>query len=216
VITFEGRSAHASAPNLGLNPHYAVASFLAALPTLELGQDQVLGPSTVAPTLYFTDQSSPNVIPGRVYLTLDWRNTPGESLAEIVAKLKNLLDRSLAGESGYQGQVSVTSKELTTYTGVSELWPSIFPPYILSENDKFVRAAHTALVNALGRDDGVKVWHFATDGGHLMTAGIPTIGFGPGDDRLAHTSRERISLAQIEEAVVGYVALILALAEAAR
>ena len=48
-----------------------------------------------------------------------------------------------------------------------------------------------------------------------MAAGIPTVGFGPGDDTLPHTNQERISLAQMEEAVVGYVALMLALAEAA-
>jgi acetylornithine deacetylase/succinyl-diaminopimelate desuccinylase-like protein len=43
-----------------------------------------------------------------------------------------------------------------------------------------------------------------------MAAGIPTVGFGPGDDRLAHTNQERISLAQMEEAVTAYTALILA------
>jgi succinyl-diaminopimelate desuccinylase len=41
------------------------------------------------------------------------------------------------------------------------------------------------------------------------------VGFGPGDERLAHTNQERISLAQMEEAVVAYLALIFALAEAA-
>ena len=63
---------------------------------------------------------------------------------------------------------------------------------------------------------GVDVWRFATDGGHLMAAGIPTIGFGPGDDALPHTNQERISLAQMEEALVAYVPLILSLAEAAK
>ena len=71
------------------------------------------------------------------------------------------------------------------------------------------------MVNVFGRDDGISVWRFATDGGHLMAAGIPTIGFGPGDDTLPHTSRERISLAQMQEATVGYVALMQALFESA-
>ena len=39
------------------------------------------------------------------------------------------------------------------------------------------------------------------DGGHLMQAGIPTVGFGPGNETLAHTSNERIDLAQMEEAL---------------
>jgi putative selenium metabolism hydrolase len=219
VVTFEGRSAHASVPHLGVNPHYAAAAFLSALPTLELPQDEVLGASTVTPTLYTTDQSSSNVIPGKVSLILDWRNVPAESPDMIIAKVKTLLDRSLASSHQAQGcraTVTVTDQEFTTYTGVSRLLPSIFPSFLLPETDRFVQQAHATLVNVLGRDDGVDIWHFATDGGHLMKAGIPTIGFGPGDDKLAHTNQERIPLAQIEEAVVCYAALILALAEAAK
>jgi acetylornithine deacetylase/succinyl-diaminopimelate desuccinylase-like protein len=71
------------------------------------------------------------------------------------------------------------------------------------------------LAEVLGRDEGIDIWRFATDGGHLMAAGIPTIGFGPGDERLAHTNQERMSLAQMEEAIVAYAALILTLAETA-
>lgn len=219
VVIFEGRSAHASVPHLGVNPHYAAAAFLSALPTLGLPQDEVLGASTVTPTLYTTDQSSSNVIPGRISLILDWRNIPDESPEMIIAKVKTLLDRSLASSSQTQGcraTVTITDQEFTTYTGVSQLLPSIFPSFLLPETDRFIQQAHTALVNVLGRDDGVDIWRFATDGGHLMKAGIPTIGFGPGDDKLAHTNQERIPLAQMEEAVGCYAALVLALAEAAK
>jgi acetylornithine deacetylase/succinyl-diaminopimelate desuccinylase-like protein len=136
----------------------------------------------------------------------------------VIAQVKTLLDGSLASSRETQGchaTVTITDKEFTTYTGVSQLLPSIFPSFLLSETDRFVQQAHTALINVLGRDDGVDIWRFATDGGHLMKAGIPTIGFGPGDDKLAHTNQERIPLAQMEEAVVSYAALVLALAEAA-
>lgn len=202
---FQGRSAHASVPHLAINPHYQAAAFLAALPNLPMAQDHTLGASTVAPTLYTTDQTSPNVTPGQVRLTLDWRNTPTETPARIVAKVAGLLNAE-------QAAVQVSTTVLTTYTGVSKTFPSIFPAFLLAADNPFVQAAHTALTQALGRDDGVDIWRFATDGGHLMAAGIPTVGFGPGDERLAHTNQERLNLAQMQEAVVGYVALILALA----
>ena len=83
----------------------------------------------------------------------------------------------------------------------------------MPEDSPFVQVSYAALVKTLGRAEGVDIWRFATDGGHLMAAGIPTIGFGPGDDTLPHTNQERISLLQMEEAVGGYVALILALAD---
>ncbi|RME99561.1 MAG: M20/M25/M40 family metallo-hydrolase, partial [Chloroflexi bacterium] len=158
---------------------------------------------------YSTDQISPNVIPGAVFLTLDWRNVPGESPDEIVGKIRALL----ADVAQMTANVAVTQKEFTTYTGMVKDFPSVFPSFILPEDDPVVQRAHTALVSALGRDDGIDIWRFATDGGHLMAAGIPTVGFGPGNEALAHTSHEQISLTQMEEAVVGYGALISALTQ---
>lgn len=218
ITTFKGHSAHASVPHLAVNPHYGAAAFLAHLPALAMAQDSTLGDSTVAPTLYATDQISPNVTPGNVYLTLDWRSVPSESPAQIVAKIESLLDTSLATETLHdiQATVEIATNELVTYTGMAETFPTIFPSFLLPEDHPLLQAARTALVEVLGRDEGIDVWRFATDGGHLMNAGIPTIGFGPGDERLAHTNQERISLAQMAEAVVAYAALILALAEARR
>jgi acetylornithine deacetylase/succinyl-diaminopimelate desuccinylase-like protein len=210
---FKGRSAHASVPHLGINPHYAVSAFLNRLPELAMATDNTLGNSSVAPTLYATDQISPNVIPGEVCLTLDWRNVPGESPEKIVAKIQALLDESLL-KSDSQATVAITAKEFTTYTGLDKVFPSVFPPFLLAVDDPFIQAARTTLIDVLGQDNGVDIWNFATDGGHLMTAGIPTIGFGPGDERLAHTNQERINLAQMGEAVVAYASLIFALAEA--
>jgi putative selenium metabolism hydrolase len=218
TATFRGHSAHASVPHLAANPHYGAAAFLAQLPTLELAQDSTLGISTGAPTLYATDQTSPNVTPGKVHLTLDWRNVSSESPAEIVAKVQTLLDASLATEAlrDIQATVEITTTELITYTGMAETFPAVFPSFLLPEDHPLLEAAQATLVEVLGRDEGIDIWRFATDGGHLMNAGIPTIGFGPGDERLAHTNQERIGLAQMTEAVVAYAALILTLAEARR
>jgi acetylornithine deacetylase/succinyl-diaminopimelate desuccinylase-like protein len=190
-----------------------VAEFLCKLPELKMIEQAGVGISTVVPTLYATDQISPNVIPGEVKLTLDWRNVPVESPEAIVDKIQGLLD-SLPGDN--HANVRISTTQLKTYTGIKEDFPAVFPSFLLAENDPFVQAAHATLVDVLGRDDGIDIWRFATDGGHLMNAGIPTIGFGPGDETLAHTNQERISLAQMEEAVVAYTALILALAEAVR
>jgi putative selenium metabolism hydrolase len=212
-VTFKGRSAHASVPHLGRNPHYAAAAFLSQLPGLDMVDNPDLGPATVAPTLYATDQVSYNVIPGEVYLDLDWREVPDEAAPAVVAKIQGLLERTLAtGEAEVSGAVKVINTNLTTYTGVHKVFPALFPSYLLAETDPLVQAARTALTEVFGEDRGATIWRFATDGGHLMAAGIPTIGFGPGDETLAHTNQERMNLQQLQEAVVAYAALILALA----
>lgn len=217
TITFEGRSAHASVPHLGLNPHYGAAAFLNQLSTLPMAQDVALGPSTVVPTLYATDQISPNVIPGKVILSLDWRNVPTESPEAIVTKLQQLVDTALKTTKNETGSalVEIVTTEFVTYTGLRKILPSIFPSFILAEDNPFIEASLAALTAVLGQEQNVDIWRFATDGGHLMVAGIPTIGFGPGDETLAHTNQERINLSQLKAAVPAYAALTLTLAEVA-
>ena len=217
IVEFKGRSAHASIPHLAVNPHFGAAMFLQSLDSLAMAYDNTLGYSTVVPTLYHTDQFSPNVIPETIQLTLDWRNVPAEAPDEIIAKVENLLAECLPRvhqSDSIQGRAFVNRSEFTTYTGMVEIFPSVFPSFILPEDDLLVQKAHRGLVRALQRDVDIGIWRFATDGGHLMSAGIPTLGFGPGDDQLAHTNQERVSLAQMEEALVGYLSLIMGLAAA--
>jgi succinyl-diaminopimelate desuccinylase len=200
-----GRSVHASVPEQGINPHYALARFLVRLEVLPMTQDPVFGASSVSPTLYRTDQTSANVTPGEAQLTLDWRNVPGETPEQIVERLTPLLAECLP--PGAESQVGVKSERLTTYTGHVEDFPSIFPSFALPVAHPLLGAAQRILSEALERSVPVGVWHFATDGGHLMAAGVPTIGFGPGDPALAHTNRERLPLEALVEGVAGYLAL---------
>ncbi len=206
-VTITGKSIHASVPHLGINPHFSMAVFLQKLRQLPMVDDATFGGSNVAPTLITTDQVSPNVTPGEIRLTLDWRNIPTESPAEIVAKVETLLNESLL--DGATGSVVPATRPFTTYTGVTVEQSAVFPSFELAENHPLVRQAHQTLSAALMADVPVDVWQFATDGGHLMAAGIPTLGFGPGDETLAHTNREHIAIADMVMALRGYTALAL-------
>ena len=65
-VTVRGKSVHASVPETGINPLYSVSRFLLSLRELrwEAHPDALeLGPTSIAPTLFSTDQSSPNVLP---------------------------------------------------------------------------------------------------------------------------------------------------------
>lgn len=204
---FEGRSVHASMPDLAINPHFSAARFLSGLRGLEMAGDPDYGASSVAPTRIWSEPSSANVTPVALHLVLDWRNIPGERPEAIVAKLEALLANSL--EPGCSGRIAVAEKVLVTYTGVRVTCPDTFPSFTTAAADPWLLGAQTALAAALGREVEVGVWRFATDGGHLAEAGATALGFGPGDDRLVHTVEERISLDQLVESVVGYLALSL-------
>lgn len=187
-VKFKGRSAHASAPHLGTNPHFAAAKFLQKLDQLPLANDEILGSATIAPTLYTTDQVSSNVIPSEAIVFLDWRNVPSETPSHAISELEKL-----AADCG-ECEVSVTRQPRKTYPGPTQDFASIFPPFSTASDHALVKAVTPIIAEATGRPVTPDVWNFATDGGHIHAAGIPTIGIGPGDDALAHTNQERIAI----------------------
>lgn len=209
-VKFSGRSAHASAPDLAINPHFAAAKFLRRLEMLSLQSDPVLGPATIAPTLYLTDQQSANVIPSEVTVYLDWRNVPAETPKHALETLNALIEPS---DDGATVAISVTEQPRRCYTGVTHDFASIFPPFATSPDSSSAVAAKSVIEASTGKPANADVWQFATDGGHLALAGIPCIGFGPGDDRLAHTNQERISINELKTAAATYGPLICKLAD---
>jgi len=203
-----GRSVHASMPDLGINPHFSMARFVAGLRTMEMAADHDYGVSTVAPTCVFSEPDSANITPSDLHLVLDWRNIPGESPSEIVAKLEALLERSL--ESGCQGRIEIATKELVSHTGFQMEYLDTFPSFTTPAEHPWLLEAQSVLEAGLGRGVEVGTWRFATDGGHFHAAGATVLGFGPGDAAIVHTAEERMPIDQLVESVVGYMALCLA------
>ena len=213
IVRVQGKSVHASVPHQGVNPHHVLARFIQRLESLPLAQDKTFGPSTVAPTLYLSDQKSSNVLPGEIRLHLDWRNIPGETAEDVLIQLYPLLDACLAEVKGSRGEVLLHTRDLDTYTGKAEIFPAVFPSFGLPADDPWLLKGQEVLTRALDRPVDVIIWPFATDGGHLMAAGIPAIGFGPAETHTLHTVRENVPLEMLLEGMQGYIALALELGE---
>ena len=208
-VRITGKAGHASAPDRAINPHYIAAAFLPGVRDLPMAEYSDFGHATLVPTIYRSDNESVNVIPESVFMHLDWRTVPGEDADAMVARLQALLDAALL--PGATGRVGVVQDAMTSYNGFSLTLPSVFPAYALAPDHWAVRAGESALAEALGRPAEASLWRFATDGGHLNAAGIPPIGFGPGREEDCHIANERLSLTQMEEALIGNAALALAL-----
>lgn len=195
VVHIQGRSVHASVPHNGVNPYEVLAAFVQRLAHLDMASHPDLGTSTVAPTLIRTDQTSANVIPGELWLTCDWRQVAGESAADARRKLQQVLDASLI--EGSSGRVHVPLYDRIAYTGARVKIAGDNPPYILAADHPAVRAASEILTPLLGPMAPAGIWQFATDGGHFAQAGMACVGFGPGDEMLAHTVNEHIPIDQL-------------------
>jgi succinyl-diaminopimelate desuccinylase len=209
IVRIVGHACHASAPERGVNPLYSLASFLTRIRNLDAVEDAFLGAETFAPTLLSTDQISANVVPGEVRLHIDWRTVPQRGPEEIRSEVARLLDGALV--DGATGEVRIKELDLRAYTGVTREVPAAFPSFVLPESDPMLGTARSALQAAFGHPVPVGRWTFATDGGHLNASGIPCIGFGPGDERLAHTNREHIPIGDLSKAALGNAVLAIAL-----
>jgi succinyl-diaminopimelate desuccinylase len=204
LVHIMGRSVHASVPERGVNPLYALGLFLGGLEGLEMPIDADLGPSTVAPTLLRTDQTSANVVPGEIWLTCDWRNIPGQTGEDARSMLAAVGARVLAENPSHAESeigVAVPIIERRTYTGLDRPIPGSNPAYILPADHPVVVAAESICRDVLKQERPTGVWRFATDGGHFAEAGMAPIGFGPGDEFLAHTINEHIEITALEEAM---------------
>ncbi len=198
-----GKSVHASVPEEGVSPYDVIGPFLTRLGELDMPYQEDLGHSSVAPTLVSSDQTSSNVIPSQIDLVLDWRHVPGESGEDARAKAQALAEDCLV--AGARVEVLLPTYRRVTYTGRTQELHGNNPAYILPIDHPAVAAACTILQPVIGTTAPADVgtWRFATDGGHFAAAGCACIGFGPGDELLAHTIKESIPISALETALDG-------------
>jgi len=210
-VTITGKSVHASVPQQGVNPLYSLSRFLLGVQQMVFDSDPrypELGPTTVAPTLISTDQTSANVVPGEVRLVLDFRNTPADTPDSLLSQVRGILDRSL--DKGATGTAEIVDKILTSYTGLSRTISNAAPAFGIIPGSPLLTGALAGMKEVLGREIPTKIWPFSTDAGFFVKPGVDIIGFGPGREEVIHTVEERISIDQMVEAMIANAAIALA------
>lgn len=217
IVEVRGTAGHASAPERARNPLAALPSVLPRLLAFDraLGDpDPILGPSTAVPTMVETLPRSRNVIPDRVRIVLDWRVLPGWLPDETLGLLqRHMADLGLP--DGLTLNVSYAIEHQHTWTGLDEERRLFTPGFILDPTHPVARAAARSVTRSTGRAPAIRPWTFATDGGHSCGVHrIPTLGYAPGEERHAHTNRERLDLATARVAFDTYPDLIRSVQDA--
>lgn len=204
-VSTYGRSGHAAMPQGGVNAIASAARLIFGIELLapQLLTDPILGQGTIAVTQIASSASSLNTIPDLCTLVLDRRLTLGETEARAIAELQQIIRRE-----GIRAEIVTPGCEITSYTGYVARTRKYFPSWLLPDETPLARKAVKAIERATGRHPRLGVWPFSTDGAYTMgVAGIPTIGFGPGDERYAHAADERVRLADVATAARGYAQL---------
>jgi putative selenium metabolism hydrolase len=213
AVEIHGLAAHASAPERGRNPNHVLPHVLLALHELSEAQpcDPVLGRATLTPTVVECWPRSGNVIPDRVRVTLDMRVLPGWEEEAALEEIRARLAARVPAVEGLRVEVLPGRATFRAWTGWASEDSNFTPGFLMADDHPVVRAAAEALREATGRAPRVRQWKFGTDGGHSCgTHGIPTIGFAPGREALAHTNRERLELSAARLAFDAYPGLIRA------
>lgn len=205
-IHMRGKSAHASTPQLAVNPHFYLAEFLRILNQLEVETDPIMGKSSFAPTLIRTSEVNTNTIPAKLILSIDYRNVDSDTPEKVREKLEVLARRCTSPI--VEVAVERVKNSVNCYTGYKGETYEGEPSFIINKNHELVKQSRIALEGVFGHKVDTIGWNFATDCGHFTAAGIPAIGFSPAEGRYCHTTEEKIDINMLKKGLIGNMALI--------
>lgn len=211
-VRLRGRSCHASAPERGDNPIYKMSSILLEVEKLNarLRSDSFLGKGTIAITDIRSLSPSLCAVPAACSIHLDRRLTAGDTKESAVSEVKALL-------AGLAGEVEVLRYDRPSYTGLAYPMEKYYPTWVLEEKHPLVQAGVRAYQALKGAPPVVDKWTFSTNGvGSMGIMGVPTIGFGPGDETDAHSVNERVAIRHLVEAAQFYAVFPLIYVHTAR
>lgn len=191
-ITARGRSCHAATPERGKNAIYEMAPIVSRIERLNkrLKAREPLGKGMIAVTRIETENTSLNTVPDDCAIYLDRRTTLGETKRKVIQELKSIL-------GGSKAKVEVLKHE----NGDEKYYPE----WILDEDHPLILVGVETYKTLFGKRPKIRTWPFCTNGSYTMgMKRIPTMGFGPGDPRYAHSVDERIEANDLVPATAFY------------
>ncbi len=205
-VTARGRSAHAASNHLGDNAIYKLLPIIEAIKNMEpqLGDHEFLGHGKITVSDMHVKTPSINAVPDEATIFIDRRMTFGESKAAVIAQIEACIPAA--------SRDSVKLAELfydeASYTGFVFPVEKYFPAWAFPEDHPLVQAG-LAVRGLIGLAAApASKWNFSTNGIYWAgKAGIPSIGFGPGDEVTAHTVNDSVSLDEVVKATEFYAVL---------
>jgi putative selenium metabolism hydrolase len=209
-ITAHGQSAHAASHYLGDNAVYKMMATITQIRELDrrfrlgIGYHPVQGYPSIAVTDVAARTASLNAVPDQFTIYLDRRITSNEPRDEVIAQIKGLIPDYLQEEI----HVEELFYDAPSYTGFVFPVSKFYPPWLLDDAHPFVQAGQRTIEALWGEKRMLGTWDFSTNGTYWAgKAGIPSIGFGPGDEKTAHMRHENVPLDEVVAATEFYALL---------
>jgi putative selenium metabolism hydrolase len=202
-VHFYGVSSHGSAPERGKNAIYMASK--AALEIEKLNErllpDDFLGKGSITISEFISKSPSLCAVSDYARIHIDRRLTKGETKESALNEIEELI-------KGYKAKVELLNYSAKAYTGYEYGMEKYYPTWTVPFDHELVRRGVKTYKNLFGKEPVVDKWTFSTNG--IMTCGvygIPTIGFGPGNEILAHAPDEKVAISDLVTASAFYAAM---------
>ncbi len=199
TVTFLGEAGHGSTPEDGHNSIYDAAAFIRLVEREAARLADQVHPLT-GPASYNVGVVSggvrTSIIPSQCTVGIDRRIIPGQTVAEAIADLDDLLGLVLGGRAGARGRSSVDVD---------------YEPFEVAERMPLCTVLSEAAAVVCGRPADFAGLRATTDAVFLCEAGIPTVVFGPGSLAQAHRPDEYVEVRQVQQATRAFALTIVGL-----
>lgn len=208
VETF-GKRAHSANPEKGINALMSMSRFLNQLEQMPTNSHPVLGKGiSVVTDIISSPYPGMSITPDHCKITIDRRTLVNETEESVLEPYQKLLDSLTQQYSDFKGKVSYSMGVQKCYTGTEIKSKRFFPAWFYDEKEPFIQAGLRGL-KSVGLTPELSHYSFCTNGSHFAgELKIPTIGFGPSFENLAHIDNEYIDLNQLYSAIDGYKGIL--------
>jgi len=199
-VSFYGLSAHGSAPERGKNAIYMASRAALEIERLndKLADDPFLGKGSVTISEFVSSSPSLCAVSDFAKIHLDRRLTWGEDKELALNEIKNIVD-------GMNAKVELLNYEETAYTGLKYGMEKYYPTWKIEEDHPVIQNGVKTFKELFNQEPVVDKWTFSTNGVTINGIyNIPVIGFGPGNEELAHAPNEKVPIEHLVKASAFY------------
>jgi putative selenium metabolism hydrolase len=201
-VSFYGVSAHGSAPERGKNAIYMASKAALEIEKLNEGlpNDEFLGKGSITISEFVSGSPSLCAVSDFAKIHLDRRLTWGETKEIAVKEIMNIV-------KDVNAKVEVLYYKEKAYTGLEYGMEKYYPTWKMPEDHPIVQTGVRSFKNLFDKKPIIDKWTFSTNGVTINGIyGIPTIGFGPGNEVLAHAPNEKVPVDDLVKASAFYAA----------
>ncbi len=204
-VEFFGVSSHGSAPERGKNAIYMASK--ASLEVEKLNErlqfDEFLGKGSVTVTEFVSNSPSLCAVSDYAKIHLDRRLTWGEDKKLAIAQVEEIV-------KDMNAKVTLLQYSEKGFTGFEYGMEKYYPTWKLEEDHPVIQKGIDVFTGLFGEKPIVDKWTFSTNGVTINGYyGIPVIGFGPGNEVLAHAPDEKVPVEHLVKSSAFYAAYAL-------